>query len=266
MIINPCIIPNSMLTYTPKNLLIVDSMLHCISHILTTKVRNDYDAIAESFSETRQTPWKGWNLIKKYFNKDVTVLDIGCGNGRLSEFFTYKEYTGVDISQNLIALAKKERGNTKTQFQTGSFTKLPQEKFDRVISIAAFHHLPSSTARTQALKHIKSTLKEDGIFIFSVWNLLFNEKYTWIRIKALLRSMFTLGIFHYRDLFIPWKKGLNKRKRYYYAFLQTEVKRLLEKTGFEILDIIPSAHGKRVEIPEAFNIYFVCKKQKNPSK
>jgi len=235
-------------------------MLHILSHILTKKVRNDYDAIAEDFSDTRQKPWKAWDLLKKYFNKDATVLDIGCGNGRLSEFFTYHSYTGIDISKNLIELAKKERSSKNTHFKVGNFHHLPSSTYDIIVSIAAFHHLPSPQSRKKALVEVKKTLTDDGIFIFSVWNLLHTEKYQNSRKGALLRSIITLGLMHPRDLLIPWKKGSNKRKRYYYAFKQKEVEQLLTKTGFTTIDIIPEAHGKRVEIKDAANIYFVCKK------
>jgi SAM-dependent methyltransferase len=44
-------------------------------------------------------------IIKKEIPEDARVLDIGCGYGRMSPLF--KKYTGVDISPDLLAEAKK---------------------------------------------------------------------------------------------------------------------------------------------------------------
>ena len=261
-------------------------MLHLLSHFFTQKVRSDYNSIAESFSGTRETAWPGWELIKKYFSKDRTVLDIGCGNGRLSQAFLFKSYLGVDISEELIKIAKEkyEDKSKGISFQNGSFLSLPSSikptsstdsssnsstlpidsstsKFNIIVSIAAFHPLPSPNDRKKTLENIHSSLKKDGIFIFSVWNLLHMEKYIPEKKKALLRSILTLGMIHHRDLLIPWRKGLNKRNRYYYVFKLEEVEKLLKNADFELIETIFEKNGKKVAIKEAHNIYFICRKK-----
>lgn len=234
-------------------------MINILAKFFVNRVRQDYDAIAQSFSETRERPWPGFALLKKYFNKKKDVLDIGCGNGRTADFFEYKSYTGIDISKNLVELAKKRHNKKNVRFDIGNFTDLPSsKKFDLVVSIAVFHHLPSQSLRKRALKNVHLTLKDNGIFIFSVWNL-FQKKYRPQKIVALLRSIFTFGIFHRRDLLIPWKKGLHKRERYYYAFKENEVVALLRKTDFKLVDIIHESNGKRVEARDSHNIYFITR-------
>lgn len=237
-------------------------MINILAKFFVKKVATDYDAIAENFSETRERPWEGWQLLKKYFGKGKDILDIGCGNGRAADFFEYKSYTGIDISRKLIKIAKKTHNAKKVRFEVGNCTDLhSSKKFDLAVAVAVFHHLPSPKIRVLALRNVHSALKKDGVFIFSVWNL-FQEKYRAQRLAALLRSIFTFGIFHPRDLFIPWKKGPNKRKRYYYALKKKEVSALLRKTGFEPIDIIPESNGKRVEIKNAHNIYFICRENR----
>lgn len=234
-------------------------MINILAKFFVKKVATDYDAIAENFSETRERPWEGWQLLKKYFGKGKDILDIGCGNGRAADFFEYKSYTGIDISRNLIKIAKKTRNAKKVRFEIGNCTDLPSsKKFDLVVAVAVFHHLPSQSLRKQALKNVHMTLKDNGIFIFSVWNL-FQKKYKKQRMAALLRSILTFGIFHPRDLFIPWKKGLNKRKRYYYAFKENEITALLRTAGFKLVDIIHESNGKRVEAKDSHNIYFITR-------
>ncbi len=235
-------------------------MLSILSRIFVQKVRSDYDSIAESFSETRQSPWKGWDLIKKYFDPKKDVLDIGCGNGRLSEFFKFKTYLGVDISKNLIGIAKEKYEGENVSFEVGDFLNLPPKKFDVVVSIAAFHHLPCKARRRRALKTIHKRLKKDGIFIFSVWNLLHLSQYQKNCRAALLRSYLSLGLMHPRDLLIPWRKGSIKRKRYYYAFKVKEVKKLLKNTDFELVEAIFERNGKEVALKDAHNLYFIAKR------
>ena len=77
---------------------------------LLKKTKEDYDKIAEEFSRTRERPWPEIKfLIDKYIIAGERILDLGCGNGRLLEFFKDKkvDYIGTDFSEKLIEIAKK---------------------------------------------------------------------------------------------------------------------------------------------------------------
>jgi ubiquinone/menaquinone biosynthesis C-methylase UbiE len=74
------------------------------------KVKDDYNQIAEGFSETRQFPWKDFECFKAYYRPNFAVLDLGCGNGRLLTFLEnegFKSYLGLDQSAELLKQAKK---------------------------------------------------------------------------------------------------------------------------------------------------------------
>ncbi len=222
-------------------------MRHILGSFFIKKTRADYNAIASSFSETREKPWKDWKHIRPYFHSNLSVLDIGCGNGRLCEHIPYKTYHGVDISEELIGIAQKKYGNkSHTTFSLGSFSSLPGQTYDLIVSIAAFHHLPSKPLRTEALENIKKHLKKNGICIISVWDLS-STHYQNEKRKARVRALLTLGLFSPRDLFIPWKRGEKKRMRYYYAFTLDEMETLLNGAGFHIKEVIRTD-----------NLYFVC--------
>ena len=68
-----------------------------------------YDKIAEEYAKT----WGDINLIKKYadlflrFLKGRKILDVGCGPGRDSEYFSERglEVTGIDLSRNFLKIA-----------------------------------------------------------------------------------------------------------------------------------------------------------------
>lgn len=65
--------------------------------------------------------------------KDVeSVLDYGCGTGRLSKY--WGDYTGYDVSESMLNMARKNRGEK-------NFTsKLPERLFDAVIFDAILSH------------------------------------------------------------------------------------------------------------------------------
>ena len=50
-----------------------------------------YLSYADAFHSTREYGWRGWKaLIELLEPKSLKVLDIGCGGGRLADF--WKEY------------------------------------------------------------------------------------------------------------------------------------------------------------------------------
>ena len=64
-----------------------------------------YASIGKYFDETRQQYWQGWDQVLDHTfptPRPLSVLDIGCGNGRFSSFLANKgyeiAYTGIDLS------------------------------------------------------------------------------------------------------------------------------------------------------------------------
>lgn len=85
---------------------------------------------------------QGWNKIneahKEIFQKEIkltdSVLDAGCGYGRLSELFD--NYTGVDFSPDFIEKAQSKYPNKK--FIVANLKNLPfkDKKFDVSIVVS----------------------------------------------------------------------------------------------------------------------------------
>jgi SAM-dependent methyltransferase len=81
----------------------------------------------------------------------VSVLDVGCGLGRLAVKLATpnREVTGVDLSPEMIARAQKEgRGARGLMFLCGDFLErnFTAQQFDCVISAATLHHMPEDVA------------------------------------------------------------------------------------------------------------------------
>ena len=81
-------------------------------------VKRNYEKIADGFSETRKKYlWPELIKLTQNIKNNNKVLDVGCGNGRMIEAFKNKNinYLGIDNSEKLIKIAKKEIGNWKLE-------------------------------------------------------------------------------------------------------------------------------------------------------
>ncbi len=212
-----------------------------------------YDEIADEFDTTRQYPWGELSLLFKDTPTASKILDLGCGNGRLVQMFKQKncEIHGVDISERLLYLAQKK--HPKTIFYKADFLDLPfpDQSFDEVWCIAAFHHAPNASARKKTLQQIHRILKPGGKFVLTVWNLWDQKKYVIQKKKAFWRSCF-LPWWKKRDFLIPW--GKNKKMRYYHSFDIQHLQKLLCSTHFEILEYWGSHNGFKGNISGCKNI------------
>lgn len=100
-----------------------------------------------------------------HFGADETVLDIGCGDGRLTAEVAKRVFKGttlgIDISPNMIQEAQKTFGSSPNlSFECIDATKFDtKNRFDRVLSFHTFHWIDDQST---ALKKIASALKPAG--------------------------------------------------------------------------------------------------------
>lgn len=211
-------------------------------------VKKDYSNTSKEFDERRQTPWKEFKLFLRYIKNNDKIADIGCGNGRFLDFLKNKRkvrYTGIDITENLINIAKKRYAGTflvKNAFDTG----LENNEFDTTVCIATLHHIPSKKLRKKTIREMNRITKNEGYFIISVWNL-YRKKFIKYFIQSLYKSIISGFYKSPKDLYIPW--GSKSTLRYFYALSQKELEKLLINNGFKIIE-------KQI----SKNIVFICKK------
>jgi ubiquinone/menaquinone biosynthesis C-methylase UbiE len=233
------------------------------------QVKDDYNKIAEHFSQTRYAPWSEFELFKQYIKTGQKVLDLGCGNGRL--FFSYLkdfkvEYYGVDNSEKLIEIARKRIFNfqfsifnkfSMPNFQIGEMTELPYQdnQFDVIICIATFHHLPTKNLRLKTLSEVYRILTPGGYLLMTNWHL-------WH--KPYLKHFFNqfsqkLSL---KDFFVPWKSpdGQIQCQRYYHAFSKSELRILFRKAGFKIEKIFFHQDPNRKIYGRGVNVVAIAKK------
>ena len=118
----------------------------------TERVRNDFDQIAR-LSDCHLGGGDRYDsfLLSLVPMDSLSVLDVGCGLGRLTVKLAIpnREVTGVDLSPEMIARARKEgRGAQHLMFLCGDFLEqnFTAHQFDCVISAAMLHHVPEDLA------------------------------------------------------------------------------------------------------------------------
>ncbi|MFO1205035.1 MAG: methyltransferase domain-containing protein [Burkholderiales bacterium] len=95
------------------------------------------------------------------------VLDIGCGNGKITAAIAERipegSVLGVDPSRNMIDFAREHYGpsiHPNLRFELGDARSLPyRHEFDRVVSFNALHWVRDQVA---VLRSIRSALKPEG--------------------------------------------------------------------------------------------------------
>ena len=194
---------------------------------LLNKTCGDYNLIGGYFSSTRGFIWEDMKFLKKFISKGDRVLDLGCGNARLIKFFRSLKidynYTGVDCSAKLIKIAKKKYPGEK--FFKANALSLPfkNDCFDKIFSIAVFHHIPSKELRAEFLEEAKRVLMPGGIFILMVWNLR-QRRFLSYHLKYFFLRLIRKSKLDFKDIFYPWK-GQDRKiltERYLHCFTKKE--------------------------------------------
>ncbi len=114
------------------------------------------------------------------YNKQLKILDVGCGTGRHSIELSKRGYnvTGIDLSDNLLEKARKKakERNLEIKFLQHDARELPfNNEFDFAIMICegAFPLMETDEMNYQILQNISKSLKDKSKLILTTLNGLF---------------------------------------------------------------------------------------------
>jgi tRNA (uracil-5-)-methyltransferase TRM9 len=190
--------------------------------------REVFDEIAESWYRVRH-----WPLLRDELDalaarwQSGKLLNIGCGHG--PDFLSFGqgfELCGMDSSRAMLKQAR--RYSTKFRFYVNLvdsdalFLPFPDNTFDWAISVATYHHIKGGEEREKAFVELKRVLKPEGEAFLTVWN--HGQPRFWFKSK---------------EQQVPWRLKERTVYRYYHLFSYGELRKLLVKTDWEIISMLP---------------------------
>jgi len=116
--------------------------------VIKKEVKSHFDGLAHIYDEFKEKNQYYYNYIKSLVSELTakfsyySVLDIGCGTGEILDSLSPKTGFGVDISPEMVSLAKKKF--KKYNFIASDFDNLDfKGKFDLILVIDVIEHLGS---------------------------------------------------------------------------------------------------------------------------
>lgn len=223
--------------------------------------RDFYDIIAPYFSDTRQYVWEDLKDLSQYITAGDSVLDIGCGNGRVYQLCENLQvtYTGIDQSKELISIAKEKY--PKVTFDIGEMTALHYDdaSFNVIMCIATFNHLPDAQSRIKALAEMKRVLKPGGTILMTNWNVLSDNAQKYVD-KGKWKIVDTSR----QDVLVPWVTPIGEKlpgDRYYHGYELPELFDLFTNAGFIVEQQYYAKKGKRTNKSEGHNIVSIVRNE-----
>ncbi len=144
--------------------------------------------------------------------KNSKILDAGCGTGNLLKILETKDRAlklyGVDISKEMLKIARKKLKNTKIKLEAVEKISFKKNYFDYIFSIDAFHHYYNHDL---VMRNFYRILKKNGYLIivdFS-FGIFFNKIFS--KIEPGNNKMHTA--IEFKELFKEYKFRDIKQKR-----------------------------------------------------
>lgn len=194
---------------------------------MNTSTKETYNAIADQFSASRKYIWPDLVPYMNNIANNASVLDLGCGNGRLLNGLPNKiNYLGIDQSDQL--LKKAQLLHPQRNFLEGDITTEDTWRnlltYDYIFCIAVIHHIPTYHQHLFLLNQIKKHLNPGGKVLITAWNL-------W-RPKFLKHHLdIKTKIQNSHHVFIPFQG----HPRFHFAHTVPYLKNLLEKSELKLV-------------------------------
>jgi SAM-dependent methyltransferase len=197
-----------------------------------------YETTAQEFDQTRGTAWQGWVVLKDYLSAPLSVLDIGCGNGRFGLFLaeTFSEtitYHGIDNNSALLDFARIAFSDVPNLDATLSEKDIitsgidSSETYDLVALFGVIHHIPGYDNRQQFIKQIAPRVNPNGLLCFASWRFYEYERFR----KRLMDWSDDIEV-EKHDYLLDWRRG-ERALRYCHYVDDDEQNALIEASSLK---------------------------------
>ncbi len=194
--------------------------------------REFYQIAAASFDESRGEPWPGWGVLVPYLRTPLSVLDVGCGNGRFGLFLAEKLklppiYHGIDSSPALLDRARAVLSHLDARFENRDvITDPPNEgAYDLVALFGVLHHVPGRDQRRAFMQTLAHRVAPGGYLALAAWCF-----YEYERFRARIVPWPDDLEVEPHDYLLDWRRGAHAL-RYCHYVNETEHADLIAATG-----------------------------------
>ena len=132
-----------------------------------------YDEHLEKSSDSYQAKVIAPNLLRLMaIKKGDHILDLACGQGYFARLVQNlgASVVGVDLSSELVSLAREKSKDIFYNVASSENTKLKKESFDKAFTVLAFENIQNIDG---TLLEVKRVLKKEGSFFLVLLHLAF---------------------------------------------------------------------------------------------
>lgn len=242
---------------------------------------SSYKKFAKVYDEfMSEIPYQKWAVqIKDYLDasgkKTGDVLELGCGTGTFLNYI--KEYgyntTGMDLSEDMLAIARKKYGRTIEFLLDDMRAFETDRKYQVILSVCdSMNYMENTFDLQSVMERVGVALSEDGLFIFDMKTKAFyeqlgnqvftdsNESGSYIWENEFDEE--TGDNYYYLTFFIKGFAGLYKKyneEHLQHVFSPEEVGEAAKKNGLRIREILGMDMRSEADF-EAERVYYVLER------
>lgn len=193
-----------------------------------------YETVADDFDATRTNHWQGWERLLPLLQAPLSVLDVGCGNGRFGVFLSQHlgrdfHYHGIDNNSALLERARHSLTDLDPRLEERDIVKHPPETgtYDLVVLFGVLHHIPGAERRLTLIQKLADRVAQNGLLVFTCWRF-----YEYARFRERIVPMPENLRIEKNDYLLDWRRG-SQALRYCHYVDDEELQHLVSASGLQ---------------------------------